>query len=115
MPADHTITLNDANFENEVLKSPLPVLVDFWAAWCAPCRALAPTVDELAGEYAGRARVGKLDIDHNLSTTEKFGIKALPTIVLFKDGQIVRSFQGLHSKKELAGALDQAVDAPAHA
>ncbi len=88
------VELNDANFEEEVLKSSIPVLVDFWAEWCAPCRIIAPVVEELATEYSGRVKVGKMDVDSNPQTSMKFGIRSIPTLLIFKNGQAVDTIVG---------------------
>jgi thioredoxin 1 len=98
--------LTDANFEQEVLKSPIPVLVDFWAEWCMPCKMIAPTVAELAGEYAGKIKIGKVDTDSNRQISMKFNISAIPTLIFFKDGQMVKKFVGLQQKKDLKAAID---------
>lgn len=105
MAGDVTV-ITDANFDGEVLKSNVPVLVDFWAAWCGPCRQLAPIIEELATEYKGKAKVGKLDTEENNNTPAKFGITAIPTIILFKNGQAVNKMIGVKSKKDLKAALD---------
>lgn len=109
MAGANTLTLTDANFEAEVLKSDVPVLVDFWAEWCMPCRTLGPTIDELASEYVGKVKVGKLDTDANQSTAVKFNIQQIPTVLLFKQGQIATKFIGLKPKKEFKEILDKAV------
>ncbi len=105
MAGDVTV-ITDANFDSEVLKSNVPFLVDFWAAWCGPCRQLAPIIEELATEYKGKAKVGKLDTEENNNTPAKFGITAIPTIILFKNGQAVNKMIGVKSKKDLKAALD---------
>ncbi len=98
----------DANFETEVLKAGEPVLVDFWAEWCQPCRLLVPIVDSIAEEYAGKAKVGKLDTDANKAVAVKYGITAIPTIIIFKGGQAVKKFVGLQKKDTIAAALTEA-------
>lgn len=99
----------DGNFESEVLKSSEPVLVDFWAEWCMPCRALAPTIEKISNEYAGKVKVGKLDTDGNRDVSMKFGINAIPTVILFKGGQVIQKFVGLKPEKEFKAALDAAM------
>ncbi len=107
--SEHTSTFTDENFQREVLQAETPVLVDFWADWCPPCKALTPTIDELAMDYVGRVKVGKVDVDSNREVSEKFGVQSIPNIVLFKNGEVVRRFVGLTSKKELAAALEGAL------
>ncbi|MCF6158496.1 MAG: thioredoxin [wastewater metagenome] len=104
--SENMVVLTDANFETEVMKSDTPVLVDFWAAWCGPCRQIAPIIDELAGEYKGKVKVGKLDTEENTSTPARFGITAIPTIIIFKNGDVVNKIVGVKSKRELKEALD---------
>lgn len=106
MAGADTLTFSDDSFETEVLKSDLPVLVDFWADWCMPCRALGPTIDELATEYKGKVRVGKLDTDANQNTAVKYGIQSIPTIILFQGGQIVKRWLGVTPKKDFKAAID---------
>jgi len=98
----------DSNFDIDVLKSSQPVLVDFWAEWCMPCRMLAPIIDTVADELAGKARVGKLDTDNNRQVAAKYGITSIPTVIIFKDGQPVKKFVGLKKKEELVNALTEA-------
>lgn len=104
MAANH---VTDATFEAEVLKSSLPVLVDFWAPWCSPCRAIAPVIDELAGEYEGKVSIVKLNVDENPSSPAKYGIRAIPTLILFKDGEMVEQLTGAASKSSLSDFLDK--------
>ena len=108
MASQAVLELTDQNFESEVLKSDQPVLVDFWAEWCMPCRMLAPTIDKLANDYAGRVKVGKLDTDANRDVAMKYGINAIPTVILFKGGQVAQKFVGMTNKAALAQALDEA-------
>jgi len=102
-----TLVFTDAAFDQDVLKSSQPVLVDFWAEWCGPCRRLAPTVDALATEYAGKMTVGKLNVDDNPNTGMKFQILSIPTLLIFKGGQIVESIVGLAQKDDLKKAIDK--------
>jgi thioredoxin 1 len=97
----------DANFEQEVLKSDKPVLVDFWADWCAPCRMIAPTVEVIAEQFADRAKVGKLNVDQNLSVTGRYNIRGIPTLLLFKNGQIQEQVVGATSKDVLIKLLEK--------
>src|SRR5262245_5012629 len=99
------ITVTDANFDQVVSASSQPVLVDFWAPWCGPCRMLAPVLDEIAAEQEGKAVVAKLDVDENPKIASRFGIKALPTLLVFKGGEVVDTIQGLAPKTKLAAAL----------
>lgn len=98
---------SDQNFEQEVLKSDKPVLVDFWAEWCAPCRMIAPAVEAVATEYAGRAKVGKLNVDVNQSITSRYNIRSIPTLLVFKNGEIKEQLVGTTSKDNLAKLLDK--------
>ena len=97
---------SDQNFEQEVLKSEVPVLVDFWAEWCMPCKMLAPTIDKIANEYAGKVKVGKVDTDSNRDVSIKYGISAIPTVILFKKGEVAQKFVGLRKDQEFKAALD---------
>ena len=101
------IELTDGNFEQEVLKSELPVLVDFWAEWCAPCRMIAPVVEEIANEYAGRLKVGKLNVDYNPQTAMKYGIMSIPTLMLFHGGRVVDQIIGAVPKRVLVSKLEK--------
>ena len=107
MASDNIVEFTDDNFEQEVLKSSTPVLVDFWAEWCMPCRMLAPTIEKLAGDYAGKVKVGKLDTDANRDVAAKYNISAIPTVILFKDGEVSQKFVGLKKEAEFKAALDQ--------
>jgi thioredoxin 1 len=98
--------VTDATFEAEVLNSPTPVLVDYWAEWCGPCKAIAPILDDLAKEYDGRLRVAKLNIDDNATTMGKYGIRGIPTLMLFKNGAVEATKVGALSKSQLAAFID---------
>jgi len=97
----------ESNFENEVLSAAEPVLVDFWAEWCMPCRILAPTIDEVADEHSGKVKVGKVDIDNNQQIAVKYGISAIPTVVIFKGGEIAKKFVGLTKREDIDAALEE--------
>lgn len=103
------IVLTDENFEKEVLSSDIPVLVDFWAEWCPPCRMVAPVVEEVAREYEGRLKVGKLNVDDNPETTTKYGIMSIPALLIFKEGQLVDQIIGAVSKKHITSKLDSII------
>ena len=107
MAGDNVQTFTDGNFEDTVIKSTAPVLVDFWAEWCGPCKRLAPTVDALATDYAGKVTVGKLNVDDNPNTAFKFQIRGIPALLLFKDGQVVESVVGLSPKEDLKRVIDK--------
>ena len=100
------LQLTDASFEKDVLKSSLPVLVDFWAPWCGPCRMLGPIVEEIAKEYDGKVVVGKMNTDDNPNVASKFNISAIPSMLFFKGGQVVDQMVGVHSKKDIKAKLD---------
>lgn len=101
-----TIELTDSNWEEKVLQSDKPVLVDFWAEWCGPCRMVGPIVEELAGEYEGKAVIGKVNVDENQEISAKYGIRNIPTLLVFKGGEVVDKQVGAAPKKSLAGKLD---------
>ena len=101
-----TLIINDNNFEEVVLKSDKPIMIDFWAEWCGPCRAIAPYVEQIAAEYDGKALVGKLDIEECPEITNRYGIRSIPTLLFFKDGKLVDKQVGMTSKSTLASKLD---------
>lgn len=107
MASDKVVTLSTGNWEAEVVSSPTPVLVDFWAAWCGPCRMIAPVVDEIAGEYEGRLKVGKLNVDEHGDIASRYGVMSIPTLMVFKNGQPVERIVGFRPKKELTAALEK--------
>ncbi len=101
------LAVTDAEFEREVLEAELPVLVDFWAEWCGPCHVIAPILEELADEYDGRVKFVKLDTEENFDTGDRYGIRSLPTMLVFKDGQRVDEIMGAHPKKDLVRTLEK--------
>ena len=107
MAADNVQTFTDGNFDATVLKAATPVLVDFWAEWCGPCKRLAPTVDALALDYAGKVTVGKLNVDENQDTAVKFNVRGIPALLLFKNGQLVDQVVGLQHKDEIKKVIDR--------
>ncbi len=111
--SDKVQDVTDQNFEEEVLNSSQPVLVDFWAQWCAPCRMLAPTIDQVAEDFAGRAKVVKLNVDDNMSTSTKYNIRGIPTLLLFKDGQIKDQVVGSTSKDNISRLIEAQLQQPA--
>ena len=113
MTRNKPITLTADTFDDQVLEADRPVLVDFYADWCPPCRVLAPTIDEIAGEYAGRAIVAKVNVDEAPELAERYGISSIPTVLIFRDGEVAKKFVGLASKTEYAEALDESAAAVA--
>jgi thioredoxin 1 len=109
MASANVVVITEANFQEQVLNSPVPVLVDFWAQWCGPCRMLGPLVDELADEYHGKAKVGKVDIDASQQLAMEYKITAVPTLLVFKGGQVHDVLVGLKSKRDLKSSLDKAI------
>ncbi len=110
MVGQNTLAFNDAGFDQDVLRSDIPVLVDFWAEWCGPCRQMAPTIDAVAAEYAGKLKVGKLDVDSNNLTAARYQIRGIPTLLLFKNGQIVEQRVGAVGKSEVVRMLERHVE-----
>jgi thioredoxin 1 len=109
MASDKVLAFGDSNFDTEVLQSPVPVLVDFWASWCAPCRSVAPIVDALAEAYEGKLRVGKVNVDENPAIPSRYGIRGIPTIMLFKDGKLVDQVVGAVPKTQLEALINKAL------
>lgn len=105
------VQVTDATFEANVLKSALPVLIDFWAPWCGPCRAMGPVIDELAAEYEGKVVIAKMNVDENPATPSKYGIRAIPTLILFKDGEVVEQITGAVSKSSIKDMITQKANA----
>lgn len=109
MASENVMAFTDANFDREVLQSEIPVLVDFWATWCAPCKAIAPLVDAVADEYVGKVKVGKVNVDENQATPGKFGVRGIPTLILFKGGAVVDQIVGAVPKSQLDAMLAKAM------
>ncbi len=109
MSSDKVLALSDANFDREVLQSDLPVLVDFWATWCSPCKAIAPLIDTVADEYAGKIKVGKVNVDENPATPGKYGVRGIPTLILFKGGSVVDQVVGAIPKSQLDALIAKAL------
>jgi len=109
MAAANIVTLTDANFPDEVVKSATPVVVDFWAEWCGPCKMIAPVLDELATEYNGKVKIGKVNIDEHQQLAITYGINSIPTLLIFKGGKVSEQIVGLKSKRDLKVSLDRAL------
>jgi thioredoxin len=107
MASNSIMEVNDSNFDQDVLKSDKPVLIDFWAAWCGPCRALAPIVDELATAYEGKVKVAKMDVDRNSATPMRYGVRGIPTLLVFKGGQVKEQIVGYVPKEQIQKAIDK--------
>lgn len=108
MASNDVVTLKDSSFEQEVLKSDVPVLVDFWAVWCGPCKAIAPFVDELATKYKGKLKVGKMDVDAEQNVAQQFGIRSIPTLLIFKGGRVIDTVVGA-DKVKLEASVKKAI------
>ena len=109
MASNDIVVLQDSTFETEVLKSDVPVLVDFWAVWCGPCKAIAPTVDELAKQYKGKVKVAKMDVDEHQQVPQQYGIRSIPTLLVFKGGRVVDTIVGAVPKAKLEESLKKAI------
>ena len=109
MSSDKVVVITDAEFDSSVLQSEKPVVLDFWAEWCQPCKMLAPTVEEVAGEYEDKIKVGKLNVDDNPSTATKYGIRGIPTLLFFKGGKVVQQVTGVKSKAEIKKIIDESL------
>ena len=105
--AGNVVEVSDAEFESSIIQSDKPALVDFWAEWCQPCKMLAPTVEEIAGEYVDKVRVAKVNVDDNPATATKFGIRGIPTLLLFKEGKVVQQMVGVKPKADITKAIDE--------
>jgi thioredoxin 1 len=109
MASDAIVEITDSNFEQVVMKSDKPVLIDFWAAWCGPCKALAPIVDEVAQSFNGKVTVGKMDVDKNAATPQRFGIRGIPTLLVFKGGQVQEQIVGYVARERIEQALNKSL------
>ena len=107
MSSDKVVVITDAEFDSSVLQSEKPVILDFWAEWCQPCKVLAPTVEEIAGEYENIIKVGKLNVDDNQTTATKYGIRGIPTLLFFKGGKVIQQVTGVKSKAEIKKIIDE--------
>ena len=107
MSSEKVVTITDAEFESSVLQSDKPVILDFWAEWCQPCKMLSPTVEAIAGEYEEKIKVGKLNVDDNPNTATKYGIRGIPTLLFFKGGEVVQQMVGVKSKAEIKKVIDE--------
>jgi len=111
--SENVVTLTDDNFSDEVLDSDVPVLVDFWATWCGPCRQIAPIIEDLADEFEGRAKVAKMDVDDNPATPQQYGVRSIPTLLFIKNGEVEEQMIGAAPKKQLSKKLEALVGQPA--
>jgi thioredoxin 1 len=103
------VNLTEATFDEEVLKSNIPVLIDFWAEWCAPCKMLGPTIEEIAAEYQGRAKVAKINVDQNPGLAQRYGIRSIPAIIIFSNGEVADQLIGVQSKETMAAMIDKSL------
>lgn len=107
--SEHIVQVSDQDFDEKVLKSPTPVLVDFWAEWCGPCKMIAPILDEIAADYAGKLTIAKVNIDNNPETPQRFGVRGIPTLILFKNGEVHATKVGALAKSQLAMFIDTSI------
>lgn len=107
--SEYIINVTDSSFEKEVLKSDIPIMVDYWAEWCGPCKAIAPVLAEIADEYQGRLTVAKMDVDGNQKTPQKYVVRGIPTLMIFKDGEVIGTKVGQHSKSQLTAFIDSSI------
>tara|TARA_B000000557_G_scaffold183165_1_gene149682 strand:+ start:223 stop:549 length:327 start_codon:yes stop_codon:yes gene_type:complete len=107
--ADLVHEFTDQNFETDVVSSDIPVLIDFWAAWCGPCKAIAPVIEEIAGDYTGKVKVGKVDVDANQNTAMNYGVRSIPTLLIIKDGKVVNQIVGAVPKANITDMIDQII------
>jgi thioredoxin 1 len=107
--SEHVLEFTDQNFDSDAVDSDMPVLVDFWATWCGPCKAIAPVIEEIAGEYDGKVKVGKVDVDKNQDTAMKYGVRSIPTLLIIKDGKVVNQIVGAVPKSNITDMLDQLI------
>lgn len=107
--SENVVNVSDANFEQLVLKSDVPALVDFWASWCVPCRVIAPTIEEMAAQYNGKVRVTKMNVDENPATPGKYGVRGIPTLILFKDGKVLDQLVGAVPKTQIKDLIEKAL------
>ena len=107
--SEHVLEFTDQNFDSDAVDSDMPVLVDFWATWCGPCKAIAPVIEEIAGEYDGKVKVGKVDVDKNQDTAMKYGVRSIPTLLIIKDGKVVNQIVGAVPKGNITSMLDEII------